>query len=296
MKDAILRGARKISALLDVEFGYSSARHSFELGLPLENALRSFFRPFFPTRYGFSAGYIVDEADRTSDQVDWIIYDAVNAAPIIPKFSDMDNIEWFVADCVYGAVEVKRTLNLVTLRRSCEQSASVKDLYREPTHIYRFFPYADFKPIYAHLIELLADHERYCNYLYSGVYGFQIDSSSDLHDPRAFLNAVTSIADVVGYQRMPDFIAVHGRWFVRKVEWSKTSDDGTTCNLTRFLTSTNGFALLETEEMTAGIVYLDLVNQFANTLLSMSYQSRVLDQVLRQIGNGDHIQGKVILG
>src|ERR1017187_5001005 len=79
------KGIEKISALLDIELNYSHAKHNFELGLPLEASLRQFFRPYFPSRYGFTSGYIVDDSDTESNQTDWIIFDSEYFSPLLAK-------------------------------------------------------------------------------------------------------------------------------------------------------------------------------------------------------------------
>ena len=101
------KGIEKLSAMLDLEFNYSHAHHNFELGLPLESCLRHFFRPYFPLRYGFATGYIVDEEERISNQTDWIIYDAQNFSPLMAKILGTEGNEWIPFDAVYGTVEVK---------------------------------------------------------------------------------------------------------------------------------------------------------------------------------------------
>lgn len=110
MKKHLLLGIEKISKQLDVEFGYTAANHNFELGLPLENALKSWFYPYFPKRYSFGSGYLVDINGKLSNQSDWVIYDAIHFSPLIRKAHVEDGIEFYPFDSAYGCVEVKRTL------------------------------------------------------------------------------------------------------------------------------------------------------------------------------------------
>ena len=87
-----IQGIEKISKLLDVEFSYSTANYNFELGIPLENALRNFFKQYFPKRYGFTSGYLVDKDENISSQLDWIIFDAMYFPPLIGKSQKEDLI------------------------------------------------------------------------------------------------------------------------------------------------------------------------------------------------------------
>ncbi len=121
MEVHLRKGARKLAANLDTEFSYSVAHHNFELGLPLENALKGFLRNYFPSRYGFGTGYLVDRAGRVSNQSDWIIYDSTNFAPLICKAQETDSVEFFAYDSAYAVVEVKRTLSEAVLRTAVEQ-------------------------------------------------------------------------------------------------------------------------------------------------------------------------------
>jgi hypothetical protein len=57
MLNTAIRGIEKISKLLDIEFSYSPTNHNFELGIPLENAIRNFIRQYFPSRFGFTSGW-----------------------------------------------------------------------------------------------------------------------------------------------------------------------------------------------------------------------------------------------
>jgi len=144
MKNHLLKGIEKVSSLLDVEFSYTVAQHSFELGVPLENALKNWFAPYFPKRYGFGSGYMVDKNEKVSNQCDWIIYDPIFFNPLIHKASQIDNVEFFPFDSVYGCVEVKRTLSADTLDKAINQLKEIRSLERENANPGYFHPLLDF--------------------------------------------------------------------------------------------------------------------------------------------------------
>jgi hypothetical protein len=262
MKNHIARGLQKLSASLDLELAYTVAHHNFELGLPLENALKGFFRSYFPGRYEFGAGYLVDSSSAVSNQCDWIIYDAINFSPLIAKASAIDNVEFFPNDSVFAVVEVKRTLDAKALSTACTQIARTKSLSRSRASPGFVTPLLDLSSGLTFSRDQLAGIQT--NHLHCGIYAY---TESGLEDPRAvidFLNTQGSI-DVV-----PDFVAVHGKYFVTKVQAYSTPTASGRFRLTHLPQQFNTFAALNTGATTSATFYSRLLNQLNNTFLSAS--------------------------
>ncbi|GAB3108855.1 hypothetical protein G8770_23430 [Aestuariicella hydrocarbonica] len=255
------KGVEKISALLDLELNYSHAKHNFELGLPLEDSLKHFFRPYFPSRYGFSSGYIVDDTDTVSNQTDWLIYDSHNFSPLLAKIHGSEGAEWFPFDSVYGCVEVKRTLTISALEEAIKQIANTRKLRREPTNLLQVSPYIRIPEKVLHVSPDATFHEV-CNSLYIGIYAFL---PGDYSDPNDIYNKIEEMADNLGQENMPDFIAVHGHYYIRKAIRDKASGKLT---INPFMEQANTYITVDCHKLTAGVFYTDLIYQFSNTNLS----------------------------
>lgn len=254
------RGLEKLSALLDLELNYSHARHNFELGLPLEGSLRHFFRPYFPSRYGFSSGYIVDNNDVVSNQTDWIIFDAEHFSPLLARIHGSEGAEWFPFDAVYGSVEVKRTLNEDALQTAVAQIARTRKLSRQKTDLLQFTPYLRIPERMLNVAPDATFHET-CNSFYSGIYAYM---PGDYSDPNDLYKKLEELSKIYGTSNLPDFIAVHGRYYIRRARFKENRE----VDLTSFLEQTNCYITISSAELTAGVFYWDLISQFANTLLS----------------------------
>lgn len=281
MIDYMIKGMKKISRQLDIEFDYNPARYNFESGLPLENALQDFLKPYFPTKYGFGRGYLVDKDSSVSNQSDWIIYDKVNFCPIIAKSSDSDTFEWYPFDGAYGVVEVKRTLSKESLSNAIKQLNVTKKLKREPTTVLSIHPHKTFSPKHFGLRE--DQPFEATNNLYTGIYFYSIkDAEKDDFTPQKLISLLTnkSLADNV--DDLPDFIAVHGQYFIKKIE-CLTGSKGTGWTFNSDLKKLNGFTYLETSDLTSGMLYFDLLTQFANMDVSAAYQISVNEQVMNKL-------------
>jgi hypothetical protein len=255
------KGVEKISAMLDLELNYSHAKHNFELGLPLENSLKHFFRPYFPSRYGFSTGYIVDDEDTVSNQTDWIIYDSYNFSPLLANVHGSEGAEWFPFDSVYGCVEVKRTLTESALEEAIKQIANTRKLKRSSTNLLQVTPYIRIPEKMLHTAPGTTFHEI-CNSLYIGIYAFL---PGDYVEPNDLYAKVAELASNLGQENMPDFIAVHGHYYIRKVIRDKETGK---IDINPFIEQTNTYITIESHKLTAGVFYTDLIYQFANTNLS----------------------------
>lgn len=256
-----IKGLQKLSAMLDLELNYSHAKHNFELGLPLEGSLRKFFRPYFPTRYGFSSGYIVDEKDTVSNQTDWIIFDAEHFSPLMAQIHGIEGAEWFPFDSVYGCVEVKRTLNEQALNDAIEQILVTRKLTREKTNLLQISPYIQI-PEKMLNVAPGATFQEVCNSLYIGIYAFL---PGDYSDPEILYRKLEELSKLHGIMSLPDFIAVHGHYYIRRASFNLSTQEISICP---FLEQANCYITINSEQLTAGVFYSDLLSQFANTILS----------------------------
>jgi len=273
------RGLEKLSALLDIELNYSHAKHNFELGLPLEGSLRHFFKSYFPSRYGFSTGYIVDDHDNVSNQTDWIVYNADTFSPLLARLHGEEGAEWFPFDSVYGVVEVKRTLTEKALYEAIKQIARTKQLKRSETSLLQVSPYIRIPEKMLRIAEG-AQFNEICNSLYTGLYAFL---PGDYEDPNVLYQALEQISKEVGERNLPDFFAVHGRYYVRRA----IHDDKTgKLSISSFLEQANSFITIESSALTAGVFYTDLMFQFSNMNLSA---------MIYQTGFGDFLRSQDIL-
>lgn len=277
------KGLEKLSGLLDLELSYSHARHNFELGLPLESSLREFFRPYFPARYGFASGYLVDEHEQVSNQIDWIVFDALHSPPLLAKIHGTEGPEWFPFEGVFGCVEVKRTLTEPAFADAVRQIAVTRKLRRAPTNLLQVSPYLSINPGFLNLMQGATFHEV-CNTLYVGIYAF---ATGDFADPDVLLAALERLAKTHDIRDLPDFVAIHGRYYVRRA----TLQEGTTQTIVHpFLESANCYIVVDSGQLTAGVFYTDLLAQFANTNLSAAGTATAFGKFLL---SADEIAGKV---
>jgi hypothetical protein len=106
-----------------------------------EAILTEFIRPFLPTCYGLASGEIVDANDKTSRQIDVIIYDALFSAPIFVDERTSQGV--FPFEAVYATVEVKSNLTSDELRTAIGNIASVKSLDRAPSSAAQILPHVE---------------------------------------------------------------------------------------------------------------------------------------------------------
>ncbi|HGY9571584.1 TPA: DUF6602 domain-containing protein [Vibrio harveyi] len=280
MLNKYLESMRKISGLLDLELDYSPARYNFEKGVPLENALKHFFKPYFPLKFGFTSGYLVDQEENISNQCDWIIFDAINTPPIISSHGIDTGVSWFPYDGAYGNVEVKRTLNKKVLERAIEQIGNTRSLKREPTDILHIHPVKNFPKSFFGLAD---DKElKVTNKFYTGIYAYLADE--EYTEPQTVVDLLVNGHFGLDFDDLPEYIAVHGRYFIKKVAL-KEVEAKKSWNYTAFPLETNGYAWLKTAELTSGFFYFDLITQFANMDLSSQYQMTLLNQMTTKLSS-----------
>lgn len=299
MKDHLSKGLKKLARQLDIEFAYTVANHKFELGLPLENSLKSFFEQYFPRRYSFGSGYLVDSSNKRSNQCDWIIYDALHYAPLQGKSNVNDGVEYFPFDSAYAVIEVKRTLTKKALNKALTQIAKTKKLSRtksSPLHINPLLDYINLLPGKTEKEKKKKIKSIEANRLIAGIYAY------DEHDLGK--DEILNYLKTFDFETLPDFVAVHGRFLILKVrnyKDSKTEDD---FRITRLPQQYNAYACISSD-MTSAIFYTFLLNQLNNTFLSAAdymnaveglladykledtflFPGKIKDQIKDQLGN-----------
>lgn len=266
-----IHGIQKISKLLDVELSYSTANHNFELGIPLENALKSFFSEYFPTRYKFTSGYLVDEKESVSNQLDWIIYDSAHFPPLMAKAQHQDMIEWIPFNGSYGSVEVKRTLSKSSLTKAVKQIKRTKLLERDDVSLTQINPFLKIPNRMLNIKE--GTDMQKCNFFYSGIYAY---ASENFESGNDIINHIYSLG--IKTEHLPDYIVVHGKYFIKKVK-----EESNSISITPFINQTNGYGIIESGLNSSGIFYTDLITQFSNTFLEGHYQQNLVQNVIREL-------------
>jgi len=116
----------RASALRGELHAIGGGRHPLSKGRRREGAFRDFLRRRLPRRYGIGGGEVVEPSGGISRQMDILIYDAADEAPLI---DDPDSLV-LAAESVYAAIEVKPLLDAVFLRDALDGVRSVKVLPR----------------------------------------------------------------------------------------------------------------------------------------------------------------------
>jgi hypothetical protein len=103
--------------------------HPGDKGTAREGVLRAFLKDkgYLPARFAVSVGssHVISSTGHSSDQMDLIIYDAMNS----PRLFAMSDIQYFPVECVYGVVEVKSNLDSAnTVEDGLNKVASFKAL------------------------------------------------------------------------------------------------------------------------------------------------------------------------
>lgn len=157
LKDLLSSVSQKM--LIDFNGITSQISHGGEKGTARENLLQDFLRNYFPEKFCFSKGIIVDSQDTQSKQVDIIIHDRF----ITPCLIDMENTKVLPIESVYAVIEVKSRLTKGELEKSIKNVESVRALHKKtitnfscPTAglIFAYDSDTSIDAIYKNLIEL----------------------------------------------------------------------------------------------------------------------------------------------
>lgn len=99
--------------------------HPGEIGSEVEKVFHFALMEALPERIGVCSGFVQDSKGNTSRQLDVILYDKANAAPIFSK-----GISVLPSECVYAAGEIKTKLCKAEIKDAFEKCASFKKLDR----------------------------------------------------------------------------------------------------------------------------------------------------------------------
>ncbi|MCI1265110.1 MAG: hypothetical protein LKG19_00965 [Saprospiraceae bacterium] len=266
MKNHLKKGIEKISKKLDLEFSFTVAEYNFELGIPLENVLKSFFEQYFPNRYKFGSGYLVDINENVSNQCDWIIYDPQYYAPLIGKANSQDSIEYYPFDSVYSVIEVKRTLNKESFEKAIKQIKKTQRLRRSNSSPAQITPLLDFNTALTTDLSSI-----WSNCLVTGIYAY----TSDLNERQI----IDILKEVGGYKLLPDLIAIHGKFYLTKTQNYESPSIKNSFRTSHLPQQFNSFSVIKSESNTAGVFYTRLLNQLNNIFLSSFDYRKAIDEI-----------------
>jgi hypothetical protein len=125
---ALRNAARKLIAdLNDSEL----FKHMGDRGTYREKIIAHLLRPFLPQCYGVSSGEVFSADGEQSAQIDIVVFDALFSSVLFGN----DSVQLFTAESVFGAIEVKSTLDANELEKACENARRLKVLRREPANL-----------------------------------------------------------------------------------------------------------------------------------------------------------------
>ncbi|MFH1121457.1 MAG: DUF6602 domain-containing protein [Bacteroidota bacterium] len=283
MKKHLLMGIEKVSSLLDVEFSYAVAQHNFELGVPLENALKNWFVPYFPKRYAFGSGYMVDKNEKQSNQCDWIIFDPIHFNPLIHKAALTDNVEYYPFDSVYGCVEIKRTLSIKTLVKVINQLKEIRSLERENANLGYINPLLDYSGM-----SKLPLKDIITNRLITAIYAYTIDK----HFPSDYVKFLEYINQNYAIDDLPDIIAVHGNFILFKTHRFVSEKGESIVNFSLNQSEMNSVSIKASGEITSGYFYVMLLSMLQNTILCAKDYTNTLYGIIKDVGSIATANGK----
>jgi len=102
--------------------------HYGERGTETEDILQKFLNDHLPKRFAAGSGFIIDDQNNISPQVDVIIYDSLDSLIYRPGHKSLI----LPSDNVAAAVEVKSLLNKNELKDAADKISSIKKLSKTP--------------------------------------------------------------------------------------------------------------------------------------------------------------------
>lgn len=113
--------------LASLELDRKHILHSVCKGDASETKWRDFLRTYLPPRYKVDKGIVINSKGQISDQIDIVIYDAINA-PFAFKHNDFVYIP---IECVYAVFEVKQSMDGNNIDYAKKKIESVRKLVYE---------------------------------------------------------------------------------------------------------------------------------------------------------------------
>lgn len=132
--EQLFEGNRKI---LQTESEYFSTltQHPGEKGLLNESHLRKLIARYLPKKFGIGTGFVVSSKtfpERRFKQLDLIIYDALNNAPLYQS----EAFGIFPIEMVYGYIEVKTTLRNADLEKAFATNKEIRALQHDKHYLF----------------------------------------------------------------------------------------------------------------------------------------------------------------
>jgi len=109
----------------------SLVKHHAEKGRVVEGVVKAALRAFLPGRFSLGTGFIVAASGEPSPQIDVVIYDAFQNAPLLLE----SGAGIFPIECVYGFVEVKSNLRSADIASTMSAIAKVRRLAPEKRYV-----------------------------------------------------------------------------------------------------------------------------------------------------------------
>ena len=100
--------------------------HPVAKGDVAEDTWRNTLRRYLPSRYSIESGFVIDSRNKTSQQIDCIVYDSV----FTPTFWGEHGYVYIPAEAVYGVFEIKQNVNKENIEYASKKIKSVRNLYR----------------------------------------------------------------------------------------------------------------------------------------------------------------------
>lgn len=114
--------------LFGVDDGSNKKIHNAEFGAYREKLVRNFLRSIIPYKFDISEGFLINRKEKTSKQIDIVVYDKINA----PLIEDQLNNRFFPVESVVGIGEVKSIIHSKSdLKKHLKKLASNKSINRE---------------------------------------------------------------------------------------------------------------------------------------------------------------------
>ncbi|MEX0985437.1 MAG: DUF6602 domain-containing protein [Actinomycetota bacterium] len=124
LREAFLLRQDQLLATLGV--GRSVGSHPVAIGDDSELNWKGMIESILPTRYRVSKGFAVDADGNRSDQIDLLIYDR----HFSPVLLDVGEYLFVAAEAVFGALEVKQTIDRGVVEYASGKVSSVRSLTR----------------------------------------------------------------------------------------------------------------------------------------------------------------------
>jgi hypothetical protein len=144
LREAFLLRQEQLLATLGV--GRSVGSHPLAIGDDSELNWRGMLESILPTRYRVSKGFAIDADGNRSEQIDLLIYDR----HFSPVLLDIGDYLFVPAEAVFGALEVKQTMDRGMIEYAAGKVGSVRRLRRTSAPV----PYVEgeYKPKKLHNI------------------------------------------------------------------------------------------------------------------------------------------------